>query len=124
MIKIKTYTKNKSTGSSGGGSTVINNTVNNSGGLADQWFEFDNDNNAVRCKFDFYSVGAITANGSAASTNSIGLNAQQISALQQLLSDPDTAAKLQAIAEKTTLTTDGNATEVSIDAQVAQQTNP
>lgn len=124
MIRIKAYRTSKKTNGSGSNTSGGNTTVINNGGQADQWFVFDNDNNAVCCKFDFYSVGAVTANGSTALTDSLGLTTQQISALQQLLSDPDTAAKLQAIAEKTTLTTDGNATEVSIDAQVAQQTNP
>lgn len=125
MINIRTYTSAKrdnssSSGSTGEGSTVINNV----GGQADKWFIFDSDNNAVCCKFDFYSVGAVSANRTSALTESLGLTPSQIAALQQLLSDPDTATKLQAIADKTTLTNTGTATAVSIDAQVAQQANP
>lgn len=124
MINIRTYTSAKRDNSSSSGAGEGNTVINNIGGQADKWFVFDSDNNAVCCKFDFYSVGSVSANRTSALTESLGLTPSQIAALQQLLSDPDTATKLQAIADKTTLTNTGTATAVSIDAQVAQQANP
>ena len=65
MIKIKAYGVPKKNGSSsvntGRGSTSI--ITNSSQALADNWFYFNNDYNAVCCRYDFYSVGGITANG-------------------------------------------------------------
>lgn len=128
MIKIRSYAVPKgsrnssSSGSSGsgGGGAVVNTNIAQS----DKWFYYNSDYDAVCCRYDFYSVGSVSANRTSALTESLGLTPSQIAALQQLLSDPDTATKLQAIADKTTLTNTGTATAVSIDAQVAQQANP
>lgn len=61
MINIKAYTvpKKSSTGGSGGGSTVVNETTS----LADNWFYFNSDYDAVCCRYNFYSTGSVTANG-------------------------------------------------------------
>lgn len=64
MINIKCFATPKKSGGSGGGSSmtnITNNTVVNA--ESDNWFFFDTDNNAVGCKYDFYSVGAVSANG-------------------------------------------------------------
>ena len=66
MINIKTYASKKKDGGgsgSGGGGPVTQNIINNN--VANDWFEFDYDRNAVRCKYDMYSNGAITAHGAA-----------------------------------------------------------
>ena len=62
MINIKTYAvpKQSTTGSqsTGGSTTVVENTS-----LADNWFYYNNDYDAVCCRFNFYSVGSVSANG-------------------------------------------------------------
>ena len=63
MINIRTYTSAKRDNSSSSGTGEGNTVINNIGGQADKWFVFDSDNNAVCCKFDFYSVGSVSANG-------------------------------------------------------------
>lgn len=97
MINIKTYTKaKKGTGSgSGGGSTTnITNVTNNN--VANEWFEFDAENNAVRCKFDFYSIGAVSANGPDDATG-LGFTSEEIE-------------KLKALASKINVDLNGNVT--------------
>ena len=67
MIKIRSYAVPKgsrnssSSGSSGsgGGGAVVNTNVAQS----DKWFYYNSDYDAVCCRYDFYSVGAVTANG-------------------------------------------------------------
>ena len=63
MIRIKVYRTSKKTNGSGPSTSGGNTVINNIGGQADKWFVFDSDNNAVCCKFDFYSVGGVSANG-------------------------------------------------------------
>ena len=63
MINIRTYTSAKRDSSSSSGTGEGNTVINNIGGQADKWFVFDSDNNAVCCKFDFYSVGGVSARG-------------------------------------------------------------
>ena len=63
MINIKAYPvpkKTSSTTSSGGGQVSTSSTTTS---LADNWFYFNNDYNAVCCRYDFYSVGSVAANG-------------------------------------------------------------
>lgn len=65
MINIKSFATPKKSGGSGGGSSttnITNNTIVNA--ESDKWFFFDSDSNSVGCKYDFYSVGAVSANGS------------------------------------------------------------
>lgn len=64
MIHIKAYavpksTRGSGTSSSGGGSTVINESTS----LADNWFYYNDDYDAVCCRYNFYSVGSVAANG-------------------------------------------------------------
>ena len=63
MINIKMFPAPKKSGSVFGSSTtnITNNTYNQS--EADKWFYYNPDENAVVCKFDFYSVGSVSANG-------------------------------------------------------------
>lgn len=63
MINIKMFPSPKKSGSVFGSSTtnITNNTYNQS--EADKWFYYNPDENAVVCKFDFYSVGSVSANG-------------------------------------------------------------
>lgn len=63
MINIKTYTvPKKSSGTTesegGGGTTIVNNEA-----LSDRWFYYNDDYDAVCCRYNFYSVGSVTANG-------------------------------------------------------------
>lgn len=61
MISIKAYAVPKgsnNTVSSGGGTTVVANEA-----LSDRWFYYNDDYNAVCCRYNFYSVGSVTANG-------------------------------------------------------------
>ena len=61
MIKIKTYTKNKN--SSGGSSVSVNSTQTIINNTTNEWFEFDNDNNAVRCKNSLNVNGDLNCTG-------------------------------------------------------------
>lgn len=56
-------TSSKTSGYSGTTSTS-NNTQNIINTISD-WFFYDNDNNAICCRYDFYSNGTISANGPA-----------------------------------------------------------
>ena len=61
MINIKAYAVPKDSGgtsSSGGGTTVVNNESQ-----ADNWFYYNGDYDAVCCRYNFYSVGSVSANG-------------------------------------------------------------
>lgn len=62
MINIKTYTvpkkSNGESGSSGKGTTIVNNEA-----LSDRWFYYNDDYDAVCCRYNFYSVGSVSANG-------------------------------------------------------------
>lgn len=63
MINIKTYTVPKKSsgtteGEGGGGTTIVNNEA-----LSDRWFYYNDDYDAVCCRYNFYSVGSVTANG-------------------------------------------------------------
>ena len=63
MINIKTYTvPKKSSGTTesegSGGTTIVNNES-----LSDRWFYYNDDYDAVCCRYNFYSVGSVTANG-------------------------------------------------------------
>lgn len=63
MINIKAYPvpkKTSSTTSSSGGQVSTSSPTTS---LADNWFYFNNDYNAVCCRYDFYSVGSVAANG-------------------------------------------------------------
>ena len=64
MINIKSYIKPKnssSTNITGGTAVVNNNGVQSS--PADDWFYYNNDTNSVVCRYDFYSVGNVSAYG-------------------------------------------------------------
>lgn len=63
MINIKTYavpknTTTNSAASTGGATTIIENTS-----LADRWFYYNADYDAVCCRYNFYSNGSVCANG-------------------------------------------------------------
>lgn len=62
MINIKAYAVPKNTGGTStdtsGGTTVVEN-----GSLADNWFYYNGDYDAVCCRYNFYSVGSVSANG-------------------------------------------------------------
>lgn len=62
MINIKSYIKPKNTSSSNssGGSAVVNNSQSSP---AENWFYYNNDTNSVVCRYDFYSVGNVSAYG-------------------------------------------------------------
>ena len=68
MIRIKAYGVPKKSNSMSGSTTIVNSGVSSS--LADNWFFYDDDNDAVCCRFDFYSVGAVSANGISAGQDS------------------------------------------------------
>ena len=64
MINIKSYIKPKN--SSNTNSTVTSAVVNNDSSQpspADNWFYYNNDTNSVVCRYDFYSVGNVSAYG-------------------------------------------------------------
>lgn len=64
MINIKSYIKPKN--SSNTNSTVTSAVVNNGSSQsspADEWFYYNNDTNSVVCRYDFYSVGNVSAYG-------------------------------------------------------------
>ena len=64
MININSFAVPKQTGSSVGGTSttnITNTTIVNA--ESDKWFFFNADTNSVGCKYDFYSVGAVSANG-------------------------------------------------------------
>ena len=64
MINIKSYIKPKN--SSNTNSTVTSAVVNNVSSQpspADNWFYYNNDTNSVVCRYDFYSVGNVSAYG-------------------------------------------------------------
>lgn len=86
MINIKTYTKpKKGEGTSGGGGTTnITNVTNNN--VANEWFYYDQDYDAVCCKYNFYSVGAVSANGPDDTSAATGLTASEIDKLKLLAS--------------------------------------
>ena len=88
MIHIKMFPSPKKSGSIFGSSTtnIVNNTYNQS--EADKWFYFNPDANAVVCKFDFYSVGSVSANG----MNTEGSEAGQLQVEDNLESTSTTKA--------------------------------
>lgn len=105
MISIKLYKrKKKNISSSGSSSSSSSNNTNFN--PANDWFFFDSDNNAVGCKYDFYSVGNVAANGAAAAA-AAGFTTAQIEALAALI-------------DKMTIENG----EITIDATIAQQHNP
>ena len=64
MINIKSYIKPKN--SSNTNSTVTSAVVNNDSSQqspAENWFYYNNDTNSVVCRYDFYSVGNVSAYG-------------------------------------------------------------
>lgn len=64
MINIKSYIKPKN--SSNTNSTVTSAVVNNGSSQpspAENWFYYNNDTNSVVCRYDFYSVGNVSAYG-------------------------------------------------------------
>ena len=64
MINIKSYIKPKN--SSNTNSTVTSAVVNNVSSQtspAENWFYYNNDTNSVVCRYDFYSVGNVSAYG-------------------------------------------------------------
>ena len=64
MINIKSYIKPKN--SSNTNSTVTSTVVNNGSSQpspAENWFYYNNDTNSVVCRYDFYSVGNVSAYG-------------------------------------------------------------
>lgn len=74
MINITTYTKGKgssssSSSSSSGGYGYVSNVsvleqrLDNLTNTLNDWFSFDNTNNAVKCNYDFYSGGSVSALG-------------------------------------------------------------
>lgn len=62
MIHIKSYIKpkNNNSSNSSGGSVVVNNSQSSP---AENWFYYNNDTNSVVCRYDFYSVGNVSAYG-------------------------------------------------------------
>ncbi len=111
MINIKTYksTRKNNSGGGGGGSsqTIINNYTDNT--KLDEWFYFDADQNAVGCKYDFFSVGGITAlAGTTTQQNLNTLSAEQYD-------------KLTALLDKITVQQNN---DVTIDATISQQQTP
>ena len=64
MINIKSYIKpkNSSNTNSTVTSTVVNN-VSSQSSPAENWFYYNNDTNSVVCRYDFYSVGNVSAYG-------------------------------------------------------------
>ena len=64
MINIKSYIKPKN--SSNTNSTVTSTVVNNVSSQTspdENWFYYNNDTNSVVCRYDFYSVGNVSAYG-------------------------------------------------------------
>ena len=108
MISIKLYKRKKKNNSSSGssGSSGSGSSSNTNFNPANDWFFFDSDNNAVGCKYDFYSVGNVAANGAAAAA-AAGFTTAQIEALAALI-------------DKMTIENG----EITIDATIAQQHNP
>lgn len=118
MIDIKVYKKKKKNGSSSSASSGSNSTPT-SITPANDWFFFDSDNNAVGCRYDFYSVGGVTANG-AAMAEAAGFTVAQIAALTALANN---ATVLQALANATTVS-NGDVSITATIAQPQQQQNP
>ena len=88
MIPIRIIKKRKdSNGASSGigSSSVSTNTQVNNPAL--DWFYFDMEANAVRCNYDFYSVGNVSAYGGGedAPAPTLNLNASQRQQLLALL---------------------------------------
>lgn len=107
MINIKLYKKKKKNSSSSSSSGSGNTNTTNNFTPANDWFFFDTDNNAVGCRYDFYSVGNVAANGAAAA-EAAGFTSAQIEALTALI-------------DKMTITNG----EITIDATIQQrQQNP
>lgn len=108
MIQIKTFkspSKNGNSSGGGGSQTIVNNI---SDGRLDEWFYFDSDQNAVGCKYDFFSVGGITALGGTSTQQNVNaLTAEQYD-------------KLIALLDKTTVAQN----DVTIEATIAQQQTP
>ena len=106
MIDIKIFKKKKdnavstTSSSSSSSSTVVPTSPVN------DWFFFDSDNNAVGCRYDFYSLGNVAANGQS-STATTAFTASQLEALT-------------AIADKI-IVSNG---DVILDATIQQRTNP
>lgn len=74
MINIKTYLapkKNSPQAANSQTSSAYNNAITN---FINDWFYYDAENNAVVCRYDFYSVGNVAAyaNGNSASDTSNG----------------------------------------------------
>ena len=65
MINIKAYAVPKSSGGSSSNSlgSSGNIEINGSTSLADEWFYYNDDYDAVCCRHNFYSVGSVAANG-------------------------------------------------------------
>lgn len=62
MINIKSYAVPKKGTSGGGGSTIVTGSTANIS-QADKWFYYNSDYDAVCCRYNFYSVGSVSANG-------------------------------------------------------------
>lgn len=89
MINIKMFTSPKKNGSSGGDITnSTTNVTNITNALSDRWFYYDSDNNAVGCKYNFYSVGSVSANG----VDTEGSTAGQLQVVDNLNSTDPTKA--------------------------------
>lgn len=65
MIQIKSYIKPKNTPSTTSSNSSGNNVVvnNSQPSPAENWFYYNNDTNSVVCRYDFYSVGNVSAYG-------------------------------------------------------------
>lgn len=61
MINIKSYGVPKKGTSSSKSSSTTN--IGGDASLADSWFYYNNDYDAVCCRYNFYSVGSVSANG-------------------------------------------------------------
>ena len=75
MIHIKSYIKPKNTPSTTSSNSSGNNVVvnNSQPSPAENWFYYNNDTNSVVCRYDFYSVGNVSAYG-ADETESVNNN--------------------------------------------------
>ncbi len=63
MINIKTFLAPKKNGSSQAANSQTSRAVNNTAitNFINDWFYYDVENNAVVCRYDFYSVGNVAA---------------------------------------------------------------
>lgn len=104
MINIKLFKKKKDNSNSTVSSDSSSSSTSNIVFPANDWFFFDTDNNAVGCRYDFYSLGNVAANGQS-STETTSFTQSQLEALI-------------AIADKIEVT-NGN---VIIDATIQQRT--